>query len=101
MMGKLLGHVPVQIFEIRPANTLRPVHTFALQQHFQMNIVSPVTAGLQIRRRRILFGTGDTERLQRLEWDDPRRDRRAEVLGQEWAERLISQGLMSRALQSL
>src|SRR5262245_54531899 len=37
----------------------------------------------------VLHRTGSSERFQRLQWDNPRRDRGAEVLGEKWSQRYV------------
>src|SRR5439155_11715335 len=84
VMGQLLADVPIQVSEVGSADAAWPIHVLALQPYFQVNVIGPMAAGSQVRkRRRTLHGTGGAERLQRFHGYDARRDGSGKILSQE------------------
>ena len=83
-VGELLGERPVHVREVRRRDHL------SVELDGEVEVEPPRQRGPQVRvGLGILLGRLDEVRAQRVERDDPRRDRRGEALREVRAERLV------------
>ena len=89
-VGELLGEGPVHATRSSVARDLAAVELDARGARSSPHGSAARRYGLGAR---VLLGRLDQERAQRVERDDPRRDRRGEALGEVRSERLVLEGL--------